>query len=386
MRGLLAAIAFTRMVINTGFRMVYPFLPALARGLGVEPQAVILAVTARSGLGLASPVLGSLGDLRDRRQAILLGVGIFVLGLLPVVIWPSFPTFVGAVLATGLAKIVLDPAQWAYLGDEIAFERRGVPLAVVELSWSASFLIGVPVVGLLIASSGWQAPFPILAVLALVGGIWLSRMIPRGSQRRHRNHSLRANLAAIRSRRSAMAALGVGLLIAAANEVVSIVYGIWMEDAFGLQVAALGAASAVIGLSELAGEGLVAGLSDRLGKRRSIAIGLLLSALALLALPVLAVSVAGALAGLFLMYLTFEFTIVGTIPLMTEQVPEARSTLLATNVGSFSLGRSLGALAGGPLFALGIQANALVAAGLNLVALWILLGFVQERGESIVAE
>jgi predicted MFS family arabinose efflux permease len=180
-----------------------------------------------------------------------------------------------------------------------------------------------------------------------------------------------------------MAGLGVGLLIAAANEIVAIVYGLWMEDSFGLHVAALGAASAVIGLAELGGEGLVASLSDRLGKRRSLAAGVLLSGLALLALPVLAVSLAGALAGLFLLYLTFEYTLVGTIPLMTEQVPQARSTLMATNIGALSLGRSLGALAGAPLFALGIQANALVAAALNLVALLLLIGFVKERGDSI---
>lgn len=385
MRGLLAAITLTRTVINTGFRMVYPFLPALARGLGVEPQAVILAVTARSGLGLASPVFGSLGDLRGRRQAMLLGVAIFALGLLPLAIWPSLATFLLALLATGLAKIVFDPAQQALLGDEIAFERRGTPIAVVELSWSAAFLVGIPVVGLLISTSGWQAPFPLLAGLAFLGGIWLWRIIPRSGRYVNHSPSLRAGLRAIRARQSALAALSVSLLIAIANEMVGIVYGLWMEDSFGLQVAALGAASAVIGIAEMGGEGLVASLSDRLGKRRSIAAGILLSGLALLVLPVLAVSIAGALIGLFLMYLAFEFTIVGTIPLMTEQVPEARSTLMAANIGALSLGRSLGALAGAPLFAIGIQANALVAAGLNLIALLILLGYVSERGESALA-
>jgi hypothetical protein len=33
----LAAFSLTRAVINTGFRMVYPFLPTFARGLGALP-------------------------------------------------------------------------------------------------------------------------------------------------------------------------------------------------------------------------------------------------------------------------------------------------------------------------------------------------------------
>lgn len=380
MRGVLVAVTATRTVINTGFRMVYPFLPALARGVGVEPELVILAITARSGLGLAAPLLGSLGDLRGRRTAMLAGTAVFVIGLIPVAIWPSFGTFVVAVLATGLSKTILDPAQQAYFGDQFAFERRGTPIAIVESSWSGGYLLGVPAVGLLIAGIGWQSPFPLLAGLALLGGLWLLRAIPSDPPRAAGHLNLRGRFSAILSRRSALAALAVALLIAMGNETVGIVYGLWMEDSFGLQVAALGAASAVIGVAELGGEGLVAGLSDRLGKRRTVVLGLVISTLALLALPVLATALNGALLGLFLMYLSFEFTIVGMLPLMTEQVPAARSTLMAAGIGAFSLGRSLGALAGGPLFTSGIRANATLAAALNLISLLILATLVEERG------
>lgn len=381
MRGLLFSVAFTRTVINTGFRMAYPFLPALARGLGVPAESVILLVTARSGLGMASPLLGSLGDLRGRRFAMLLGVAVFVLGLTPVAIWPSFASLAIAIMATGLSKTILDPAQQAYFGDQFEFERRGRAIAIVELSWSSAYLLGVPAVGLVISGIAWQAPFPALAGLALLGGWWLWRVIPPDPARNPAAPNLWGSFATIATRRSAMAGLAVALLMAMGNEAVGIVYGLWMEGSFGLQVAALGAASAVIGIAELGGEGMVAGLSDRLGKRRSLALGLLLSALALLALPLLATSLGGALAGLFLMYLSFEYTIVGMLPLMTEQVPQVRSTLMAASYGVFSLGRSLGALLGVPLFSIGIQANATVAAGFNLVALVILLTLVKERGE-----
>lgn len=363
--------------------MVYPFLPALARGVGLEPQAIVLAVTARSSLGLASPVLGAFGDLRGRTLAILVGVGIFAGGMVLVGIWPLYVALFIAILATGLSKIVLDPAQYAYVGDQVAFERRGTPTALVELSWSGAFLIGVPLVGLMIAAWGWQSPFPILAGLAVLGGVWLWKALPGDGPAKSARPSLLDGFNTIRVRRSAVAALGMSLLFAAGNEVISIIYGLWFEGAFALSVAALGAASIVIGLAELSGEGLVAGIVDRVGKKRSVAVGLTLTAVASLALPVLGTTLPGALFGVFILYLFFEFTIVSFIPLMSEQTPKARSTLMATNIAAFSLGRSLGALAGGPLFAIGLGANGVVGAILTLLALAVLLVFVRERGEVV---
>jgi predicted MFS family arabinose efflux permease len=129
----------------------------------------------------------------------------------------------------------------------------------------------------------------------------------------------------------------------------------------------------------------VAGLADRIGKKRSVAIGLLLTALASLALPVLGRTLPGALLGVFLLYLFFEITIVSSLPLMIEQTPNARSTLMATNIAAISLGRIFGALAGGPLFAIGLGANGVVGAILTLLALAVLLAFVRERGEVATA-
>ena len=118
-------------------------------------------------------------------------------------------------------------------------------------------------------------------------------------------------------------------MISSSNEVIGIIFGAWLEDAFALKVAALGVASAVIGIAELTSEGAVAAFVDRLGKRRAVALGIGGNMLACLLLPVLGFSVAGAMVGLFLFYLTFEFALVSSIPLMTELVPDARATLMA---------------------------------------------------------
>jgi DHA1 family inner membrane transport protein len=358
-----------RMVVNTTHRMVYPFLPVFGRGLGVDLPVLSLALTTRGLVGVFGPFLASVADSRGRKAGMLFGMGLFSAGVLLVVLSPTFPTFVLALVFTTLSKYTFDPAMQAYLGDRIAYRRRGLAMAVTELGWSFSFIIGVPLVGFLIARAGWMAPFPLLLILGLVSLLGLAWMLPRDQAAGVAKPSVWLNMRTVFTSHSAVAGLLVGMFISIANEVVNLVFGVWMENSFDLRIAALGAASAVIGFSELGGETLVGVLVDRLGKVRSVGIGLALNCMAALTLPVLGATLPGALVGLFFFYLTFEFTLVSTLPLMTEVLPASRATLMAVNVASHSLGRATGALIAAPIFGLGFFASALAAIFFNVLAL-----------------
>ena len=154
----------------------------------------------------------------------------------------------------------------------------------------------------------------------------------------------RKNLQLILASVPALAGMSIGLWASAANEMVNLVFGVWLANSFGLQIAALAGASVVIGLSELSGEGLVALTTDRLGKPRALAIGLTGNIIASLLLPFIGRTETGALIGLFLFYISFEYTVVSQLPLMTESVPQSRATVMALNLVGFGIGRSLGSL------------------------------------------
>ena len=226
----------------------------------------------------------------------LFGVALFTFGVGLVVISPTYPALVISLVLVGMSKIVFDPAMYAYVGDRVSYERRGLAIAVGEFGWSGAFLLGIPVVGWLIARYGWSAPFPWSDAFRLdvpllngflpherwnapfpwlalvgVGLVWLLwRMLPSDTPRAGSRPSLRNGARTILAYPPALAGLAISILICASNELVNIVYGLWMEDLFGLQVVALGAASAVIGIAELGGEGLVAAFVDKLGKRRAV--------------------------------------------------------------------------------------------------------------------
>ncbi|MGZ6317406.1 MAG: MFS transporter, partial [Anaerolineales bacterium] len=133
---------------------------------------------------------------------------------------------------------------------------------------------------------------------------------------------------------------------------------------------ALAGASAVIGLAELSGEGLVALVTDRLGKGRAVMLGLLVNTGASVLLPFIGRTQLGALAGLFLFYISFEFMVVSQLPMMTETVAHARGTVMALNLMTFGLGRSLGALLSTFIYVKsGFPAVTLIAGGFNVLAL-----------------
>lgn len=332
-----------RIILNTMHRMVYPFLAIFARGLGVEVRAFSLVVTLRWVFGVFAPVLGSIADQRGRRFGMLLGIFLFIAGMGFVAIYPSFLTFSLAVLLAILSKYLFDPSMQAYFGDRIPYEKRGTALAVTEAAWSLAFIAGVPLVGYLISAYGWNAPFPLFAGLGLgmFAVIWW--MIPRSDHLQPVVASVK-NVRAVLTNLPALAGISIALWASAANELVNLIFGLWLEDSFGLKIAALAGASAVIGLSELSGEGLVALTTDRIGKPRALVLGLTGNILASLLLPIVGGTELGALVGLFLFYITFEYVLVSHIPLMTEVMPGARATLLSFNVTGHSLGRMIGAL------------------------------------------
>jgi predicted MFS family arabinose efflux permease len=102
--------------------------------------------------------------------------------------------------------------------------------------------------------------------------------------------------------------------------------------------------------------------------------------MAYLLLPRLAGSLASALLGLFLVYITYDFSIVSALPMLSELAPQKRGTLLALNVSAMAVGRLLSSLSAVNLWtAGGLAANAISSAAAIFLALVILAGLVRER-------
>ncbi|MBI5667001.1 MAG: MFS transporter [Chloroflexi bacterium] len=370
-----ALLTGTRTITDTGFRMIYPLLPVFARGVRVEVSAIVSVLALMQLLGLVAPFIGRVSEQRGRKFTILLGLLLYMAGMVSVFVWPDFTGLAIALLVGALGRTALNPAMQAYIGDKVPYHRRGLYLGLVELAWSGAFLFGVPAMTWLIANYNWQTPFLALAILSVVSFVMIWLRIEPDAPVVHHIAFLPALRAAISSP-MALAGLCLGFSISAANQLVSVVFGTWIEASFGIQLAALAVAAAVIGMSELGGEGIVTFFADKFGKRRLVLLGVSGNILACLILPLTGTNLNLALVGLFFFYLTFELSVVASIPLATELSPDARAMYLTVLMTAVTLGRALLTPVAPVLFASGLLANCLVAAGLNLVAVFAVWRYV----------
>lgn len=354
-------IFLARTSLHTAHRIIYPFLPSLARGLGISLQAASGLVTLRMVAGMTAPVLGVAGDRYGRRRTMVAGLLLVAFASLLLAGAGTAGAAAVAFILYGLSKAAYDPAMQAYIGDTVPYARRGRAIGIIELSWSCAWLVGVPVSGFLIESLGWRAPWAGLMVLGLLGA-WLThtrlppgRIAPAGSTSTPPLSEVLGSLLgtwrSLLHRRPATALLATSLCLSMAIEIPFIVYGAWLETEFGLSLTALGLASMAVGLAEATAELGTTVVTDRLGKRRSTLLGSLGLAASLALLPWLSQhGLPAAMAGVVLMLLSFEFAFVSLLPLATELAPDARASYLSLNITAQSLGRVIGAAVGGWLW------------------------------------
>src|SRR6266536_2473632 len=164
----LAAYTLIRVVMNTAYRMIYPFLAIFARGLGVDISVISGLVANRAIVGAVDPFLFPFIETRGRKFGMLLGLGLFIGAMVLVALFPSLTTL-GISLILGLVgKAIFDPSLTSYVADHISYEKRGMAIGFMEFAWSLAFILGVPIMGFVIARSTWSTPFGMLGGLGII--------------------------------------------------------------------------------------------------------------------------------------------------------------------------------------------------------------------------
>ena len=382
---LVVTATFSRLLLNTARRFPYTFAPVLSRGLGVPLTAITGLIAVNQITGFLGIFFGPLADRFGYRMMMLGGLGMLVAGTFAAGLMPFYGVVLVALLLAGLGKNVFDPAIQAYVGQRVAFNRRGRVIGILEFCWAGSTLLGIPAVALLLDRFGWRAPFFAIGGLGLLGFIVLRHLFkqekPRAASTSGRPQSVSHAAGEIfkawrvlLKNRAALGAIGFIFFLSVSNDILFVVYGAWLEQSFGLSILALGVGTSVIGAAELSGEILTATLADRLGLSRSVTIGLSLNIVCYLLLPLLGQSLFLALTGLFAVFLTLEFTIVSALSLCTEIVPKARATMMSMFFAAAGLGRVVGALIGGPVWiAGGIQMTGVISAAAGALGLAFLV-------------
>lgn len=381
-----------RLLIDTVAQLFNPFLTIFAVGLGVDVVTLGRLLSLRLVTGIFTPVMGALADRHGYRRMMRLAILCVIAGLLLIGGSRGMVLLVLGMVVMGIGQAGFVPTLHAYLSARLPYNVRARGLGILEYSWALAGIVGLFVMGQLIAATDWRIPLFVLAVG--LGGIWLLfGLLPAAHPQQHLTvvppAVSRSSLRRFTSffdlgshSRSAYGAIAADALLFFAGMQLMVIYGAWLNQEYGLGAAALGSVALLLGCFDLAASVSVSIFTDRLGKRRSVLIGTLGTLLGNALLPFLNLSLPIAVAGIALTRGSFEFGIVSQISLLSEQAPDQRGKVLSLGSAVVMMGGALANLTGPWLYVhygvWGLSAASVVALVISLV---LVIGVVREPGE-----
>lgn len=387
---LLAIGLTTRLLLDTGIQLFFPFLPTIADGLNTTAVVLGRLVSVRSSTGLLSPLFGVLADRRGYRPVMRLGLLLAGIGYLLVGVSSNLWTAAVGMFLAGVGTFAFVPTIQAYLSARLPYHRRARGIGVLEYAWALAGILGLSLIGLLIEATSWRVPLyliggGLLATAVLYSALPSAQTQPvqtasRSTQTRFSPRRLRAFFQLGSNQRSAwMVIAGQGLIMGAAMHLF-INYGSWLEADYALSPGALGRVALILGVADLGGSGLVSLAVDWFGKRRSVFVGTAVAAAGFLLLPWLNTSLATAVVGLVLVRFAFEFSVVSNMALLSEQSPTMRGKLMTLGAASALLGSTIAGLTGPLAFArFDLWGLSLAPAALMLLVTLLYGRFVTEQ-------
>lgn len=372
-----------KLLIDIGQQIFNPFLPVIAAGLGLDVITLGRLVGLRSLMGIFAPVSGELADRTSYRLVIRLALLINAAGFLLVGLSQNgWMTAAGMILA-GLGAAAFVPTLQAFVSGHLPYAIRARGLGMIEYAWALTGIVGLSLVGLLIEWTNWRTPFLLLAA-GLVVMSFVFTALPGAHQRRAAPPSESAGQSSAFFRfssnmRSTYATIVAGALSYFAAMQVMIAHGAWLEQQYGLGPAQLGLVAFVFGWFDLAASVSVSLFTDRIGKRRSVLLGISGSLIGYLLMPFFNVNVVAAVAAIAVARMCFEFNIVSHFPLLSEQVPAQRGKAMTLGAAFSLVGATVAGFSGPWLLVnWGVAGLTWLSAAAVTVGLVIVLLFVRE--------
>ena len=331
-----------RLVGTVSLRYPYPFLPVIADGLDTGIGSVGVGVACGEVAGFLTPALGRRLDRIGRRRGMADGVVVAAVGCGIVALAPGVIGFGAGMFVVAIGRYLYDVSFGAWIGDEVAFDRRGRANGIGELAWSGAFLVGVPVAGLVASVSSWRVPYALSAVVLLASvPVVRASLEPKASRHRSVKGPSAARVTAIHV---GIFALSLGAALVFVTE------GAWFETELGFSERTISLVVVILGVGEVIGAVLSAVFADRYGKRRTILAGLLVLVPASCALAVVGVAPIAGVAATLAVGLGFELAFVSALPLVVEVHEDRRAGALGLAVAALTAGRTVAAVLGTRLF------------------------------------
>lgn len=375
----LLILALSSFAIGTTEFVIMGLLPDVAGDLGVSiPSAGWLVTGYALGVAIGAPFMALATARLPRKAALVVLMGIFIVGNLLCAIASDYNVLMFARVVTALSHGAFFGIGSVVAAGLVAPNKRASAVALMFTGLTLANVLGVPLGTALGQAAGWRSTFWVVTLIGVVALIGLLRFLP--SNREEAKLDMIAELSALKGA-GIWLSLSMTALFAASMFTLFTYIAPLLGDVTGISPRGVTYTLLLIGLGLTVGNIIGGKLADR---RLGATLVGVFAAMAVVstALSWTAVAVIPTEITLFL-WAAAAFAAVPALQINVVTFGKSAPNLVSTlNISAFNVGNALGAWIGGAVIAggLGLTSVPLAAAVLAVLALIVtLITFRQTR-------
>ncbi|MFD1557491.1 MFS transporter [Paraburkholderia silviterrae] len=362
------ALALSAFAIGTTEFVIMGILPDVAHSLSVSiPSAGLLVSGYALGVAVGAPLLAVLTSRMPRKWALLLLMGIFIVGNILCAVAPDYTSLM-------IARVITSFAHGSFFGigsvvaaSLVAQDKRASAVALMFTGLALANVLGVPLGTFIGQAIGWRAAFWAVAGAGVLAAIALVALVP--DRREGAAPGLAHEVGVLKQPQVwlalLMTVLGFGGVFAVFTYIAPI-----LEQVSGFVPRAVTPILVLFGVGLAIGNALGGKLADR-GVMRAL-MGVFIALVAIMAVfshtmhhP------AASVVTIFLWGIAAFATIPGLQTRVLSKAASAPNLASTLNIGAFNVGNAMGAWLGGLALSHGHALDTLpwVAAIVTLAAL-----------------
>lgn len=275
-------LAFLQFTVVVDFMILSPLGAMLLEKLAITPAKFGAVVSAYAfSAGISGLLAAGFADRFDRRRFLLFFYVGFLVGTMLCGFATSYEFLLGARIVTGLFGGVIGSISLAIVADLFPLSMRGRVMGLVQTSFAASQVLGIPI-GLFLATHwGWHAPFFMLVAIGVPAGIAMAvglrpitaHLTAGTSDRKNPLHHLVRTATSPRY----VAGFSATMLLATGGFMLMPFGSTFLVQNLSIPLEKLPMIYMITGLSSIIGGPIIGRLSDTFGKYRTFVVGTIVS-------------------------------------------------------------------------------------------------------------
>ncbi|HTN35800.1 MAG TPA: MFS transporter [Arachidicoccus sp.] len=166
---LITALAMMQFTIMMDFMIISPLGAHLSRVLHITSAQFGLVVSAYAfSAGISGLITALFADKYDRKQLLLFFYIGFIAGTIFCGMANSYPLLLISRIVTGIFGGVIAAIIYTIITDSFSYSVRGRAVSFVQMAFSVSQVMGIPLGLFLTDRFNWQVPFRVIAAVSII--------------------------------------------------------------------------------------------------------------------------------------------------------------------------------------------------------------------------